>query len=166
MESSASHAALIGALIRALAGDSLTPERYRGMNTSSGSSSRRDRAEDGQGENKDMVSIKLGIGYDQGINKRRIMEMILKQTGIPSRALGKVDCHDSYTLVNAVQADAVKLERAFRDECEVTNYGPANESRTTFSDRPEREKPPFKKRFREFHGDAVRGPRVKRFGKK
>ncbi len=164
MESASSHTALVGALIRTIAGDSLTPERYRSLATSAPKNSRFGAGESNAPLPK-MVGVKLGIGYDDGINKRRVMEMILKRTGIPTRALGKVDCHDSYTFLNAVPSDAAKLERAFRDEFEVAVYEekPASAPHTPGPDRPRNS---FPKRFREFRGDAVRGSRVKHFTKK
>lgn len=176
LETASSHTALVGALIRALAGDSLTPERYRDLCSSARREGRSGASRDDEPAEK-MVGVKLGVGYDDGVNKRIMMDMIFKKTGIQTRVLGKVDCHDSYTFLNAVPSDAMKIERAFRDECGVTIYEDtpdfASAPRAPRAGRPERQdrpRKPFQKSFREFRGEGnrERPPRgdKKYYGKK
>ena len=64
-------------------------------------------------EMHDHSQIYIALGYDAGYNKRKLLDLIFRRSGVGCERLGKVECSKTHTLVNASAADAERIVKAF-----------------------------------------------------
>lgn len=70
---------------------------------------RRERPDD-----RGRTRLFVGVGKIDGFGAAKLLELIFEMTGIRSYRLGKVECYDKFSFVNADFADAERIIEGFR----------------------------------------------------
>lgn len=92
------------------------------------------RGDDRRPADRDGVRLFVGVGKRDGFGAVKMLDMIFQRTGLRSSRLGKIDCCDSFSFVNAGPADAERIIAAFansgpRFEVAGENQHPADSRR-------------------------------------
>ncbi len=72
------------------------------------------RAERRRPDDSGRTRLFVGVGKSDGFGAAKLLDMIYELTGIRSYKLGKVECCDKFSFVNADFADAERIIEAFR----------------------------------------------------
>ncbi len=120
-------------------------------------------------EMHDHSQVYIALGYDAGYNKRKLLDLIFKRSGVGCERLGKVECSGTHTLVNASAGDAERIVKAFQGEKDpetrITGLAVQDDSISEKSSGP-LERRSSKRRFSSFRKDSFHGQRGPHKGKK
>lgn len=120
-------------------------------------------------EMHDHSQVYIALGYDAGYNKRKLLDLIFKRSGVGCERLGKVECSGTHTLVNASAGDAERIVKAFQGEKDpetrITGLAVQDDSISEKSSGP-LERRSSKRRFSSFRKDSFHGQRDPHKGKK
>lgn len=56
----------------------------------------------------------FGVGKNDGVGAKKLLDMIFDRTGIKSYMIGKVDCYDKFSYATVAENDAEKIISAFK----------------------------------------------------
>lgn len=102
---------LVAATLQMALKNELCVDNYQNL----GGSQKRDKEERDDGGR---VRMFVAAGKDDGFGAGKILDLIWEKTGIRGTFIGKIDCFDKFSFLDASARDAAVLENAFR------NYGP------------------------------------------
>ncbi len=96
---------LLAALVHARFGDELILEKYINL-----------PANDTflHPDMHDHSQVYVALGYQAGFNKKKLLELLFKRSGVGCERLGRVECFETHSLVNASAEDAEQITKAFR----------------------------------------------------
>ena len=98
---------LVTALLHLHCREELLPESYAEIGRS---------AKRGPVDRRGRARLFIGLGKRDGYGAKKILDFVFERTGLGCQKLGKVDCYDNFSFIDADFADAETIVRAFRRE--------------------------------------------------
>ena len=133
---------LVAAMLQMKFKDSLQPEQYPDIGVKPERTSAKK-----QSRSAEMVRIFVGVGKGDGVGAVKLLELIFQLTGIRSYKLGKVECYDHFSFVNADEESAERILEAFRRKGPFAEIAKPDPKKEAPDDLPADE-PPQKRRTR------------------
>ena len=111
---------LVSAILRTSYKNSLIAESYKTIGTPASNTDGAKKAKKSKKESRwdrdkeDVARLFFGIGKNDGVGAKKLLDMIFDRTGIKSYMIGKVDCYDKFSYATVAESDADKIISAFK----------------------------------------------------